>query len=90
MTGAVPQGWPEVRVCPTSLPVQVRRAFAPSGADSPRVSPCTNYYQATGCSETATVVQTTQGLSAGTHLLVFKIWDTDGNVCEAEKTVTVN
>jgi hypothetical protein len=35
-------------------------------------------------------VQTTQDLSSGSHDLVFKIWDTAGNVYEAQKTVTVN
>jgi hypothetical protein len=35
-------------------------------------------------------VQTTQTLSPGSHNLVFKVWDTAGNVYEAQKTVTVN
>lgn len=49
-----------------------------------------DYYQADGCLETATWVQTTQDLSAGSHLLVFKIWNSAGNVYEAQKTVNVN
>ena len=35
-------------------------------------------------------VQTTQDLTSGVHVLVFKVWDTAGNVVEAAKTVTVN
>jgi hypothetical protein len=34
-------------------------------------------------------VQTSQALAAGSHNLVFKIWDTAGNVYEAQKTITV-
>jgi hypothetical protein len=34
-------------------------------------------------------VQTTQDLAAGSHDLVFKLWDTAGNVYEAQKTITV-
>jgi hypothetical protein len=37
-----------------------------------------------------TYVQTSQDLSSGSHDLVFKVWDTAGNVYEAQKTVTVN
>ncbi len=35
-------------------------------------------------------VDTTQTLSAGTHDLVFKMWDGSGNVYQATKTITVN
>ncbi|MGC2618983.1 MAG: VCBS repeat-containing protein [Acidobacteriaceae bacterium] len=49
-----------------------------------------DYYQADGCLETATSVQTTQDLSAGSHQLVFKVWTSAGQVYEAEKTITVN
>lgn len=35
-------------------------------------------------------VQTMQDLDAGSHDLVFKVWDTAGNVYTAQKTVTVN
>jgi hypothetical protein len=35
-------------------------------------------------------VQVSEALSAGTHDLVFKIWDGSGQVYEAQKTVTVN
>jgi hypothetical protein len=49
-----------------------------------------DYFQAEGCLETATWVQTTQDLAAGTHLLVFKVWDSAGKVYEAQKTITVN
>jgi hypothetical protein len=35
-------------------------------------------------------VQTTQSLSAGTHDLVFKVWDAAGNIYSAQKTVTVD
>jgi hypothetical protein len=35
-------------------------------------------------------VQTTQDLSSGSHDLVFKVWDTAGNVYEAQRTITVN
>ena len=35
-------------------------------------------------------VQTTQNLSAGSHLLVFKVWDTAGAVYQAQQTITVN
>jgi hypothetical protein len=34
-------------------------------------------------------VQTSQKLLSGTHDLVFKVWDTSGNVHEAQKTITV-
>lgn len=33
---------------------------------------------------------TTQNLSGGSHTLVFKLWDADGNVYSATKTITVN
>jgi hypothetical protein len=49
-----------------------------------------DYYQPDGCLLTATSVQTIQDLSAGSHLLVFKLWDTDSNVYEAQKTITVD
>jgi hypothetical protein len=49
-----------------------------------------NSNQPDGCMETATSVQTAQNLAGGTHLLVFKIWSTDGSVYEAQKTITVN
>jgi len=35
-------------------------------------------------------VDTTQDLSAGSHTLVFKMWDGSGNVYQATKTITVN
>lgn len=35
-------------------------------------------------------VDTTQSLSSGSYDLVFKLWDADGNVYEAQKTITVN
>lgn len=35
-------------------------------------------------------VQTRQILTPGSHDLVFKVWDTGGNVYEAQKTITVN
>jgi hypothetical protein len=49
-----------------------------------------DYYQSGGCLETATSVQATEDLSAGTHQLVFKVWTSAGAVYEAEKTITVN
>jgi len=42
------------------------------------------------CFSGVSYVQTTQDLSPGSHNLVFKVWDTAGNVYEAEKTITVN
>lgn len=41
------------------------------------------------CDAADSYVQTSQNLSAGSHLLVFKIWDMAGNVYEAQKTITV-
>jgi hypothetical protein len=35
-------------------------------------------------------VQATEDLSSGSHDLVFKVWDTAGNVYQAQKTLTVN
>jgi len=35
-------------------------------------------------------VDTTQTLSSGSHTLVFKLWDADGDVYTAQKTITVN
>jgi hypothetical protein len=43
-----------------------------------------------GCYAADSYVQTTQDLPAGTHLLVFKIWDAAGSVHEAQKTITVD
>jgi hypothetical protein len=43
-----------------------------------------------GCYGGTSYVDTTQSLSNGTHTLVFKLWDADGNVYTAQKTVTVN
>jgi len=42
------------------------------------------------CDGGSSSVQTTQNLSAGTHDLVFKLWDADGDVYTATKTITVN
>lgn len=41
------------------------------------------------CPGGTSYVDTWQTLSAGTYDLVFKLWDADGNVYEAEKTVSV-
>ena len=41
------------------------------------------------CDGADSYVQTTQNLDSGSHDLVFKVWDTAGNVYEAQKTVTV-
>lgn len=48
------------------------------------------YYSSIGYTEPASWVQTSQNLSAGTHTLVFKVWDLAGNVYQATKTITVN
>jgi hypothetical protein len=42
------------------------------------------------CQGGTSYVDTNQSLSSGSHNLVFKLWDTDGNVYQASKTVTVN
>jgi hypothetical protein len=42
------------------------------------------------CYSADSYVQTTQDLSGGSHLLVFKIWDMAGKVYEASKTIDVN
>lgn len=41
------------------------------------------------CMGGTSYVDTMQNLSAGTHNLVFKLWDADGNVYTAQKTITV-
>ena len=41
------------------------------------------------CSGGTSYVQTSQSLSSGSHNLVFKLWDADGNVYSAQKSVTV-
>jgi len=43
-----------------------------------------------GCDGGTSYVDTTQNLSSGTHNLVFKLYDTDGDEYTAQKTVTVN
>lgn len=43
-----------------------------------------------GCTGGISFVDTTQALSSGSHTLVFKLWDADGDVYQATKTVTVN
>jgi hypothetical protein len=35
-------------------------------------------------------VDTTQKLSNGTHDLMFRLWDANGNVYTAQKSITVN
>lgn len=40
--------------------------------------------------EGTSYIDTTQKLSSGSHDLVFKLWDNQGNVYTAQKTVTVN
>ncbi len=42
-----------------------------------------------GCYGGTTYVDTMQSLSSGSHDLVFKLWDANGNVYTAQKTVTV-
>ena len=44
----------------------------------------------TTCYGADSYVQTSQTLSGGSHDLVFKIWDTNGDVYTAQKTVAVN
>ncbi|HEY1742408.1 MAG TPA: FG-GAP-like repeat-containing protein [Granulicella sp.] len=41
------------------------------------------------CEGGTSAINTTQTLAAGSHDLVFKLWDADGNVYSAEKTVSV-
>jgi hypothetical protein len=43
-----------------------------------------------GCNGGTSYVDTTQNLSNGTHALVFKLWDADGDEYTARKTITVN
>lgn len=43
-----------------------------------------------GCTGGISYVDTTQTLSSGSHTLVFKLWDADGDLYTAQKTVTVN
>jgi hypothetical protein len=43
-----------------------------------------------GCDGGTSYVDTSQNLSNGTHTLVFKLWDADGDEYTAQKTVTVN
>jgi FG-GAP-like repeat/Bacterial Ig domain len=43
-----------------------------------------------GCYGGTSYVDTSQSLANGTHTLVFKLWDADGNEYTAQKTVTVN
>jgi hypothetical protein len=43
-----------------------------------------------GCDGGTSYVDTTQNLSSGTHDLVFKLWDADGNEYTAQKSITVN
>ncbi len=40
--------------------------------------------------EGTSYVNTTQSLKSGSHDLVFKLWDDQGNVYTAQKTVTVD
>ncbi|MGB9146981.1 MAG: VCBS repeat-containing protein [Acidobacteriaceae bacterium] len=49
------------------------------------------YCQSSGsCTGGTTYVETSQNLSAGTHQLVFKLWEAGGGVLTASKTITVN
>jgi hypothetical protein len=43
-----------------------------------------------GCDGGTSYVDTTQNLSSGTHDLVFKLWDANGNLYTAQKSITVN
>ena len=43
-----------------------------------------------GCNGGTSYVDTSQDLSSGTHELVFKLWDADGNEYTAQKSITVN
>jgi len=47
-------------------------------------------YNNGNCAGGTSYVQTSQSLSAGTHNLVFKLWDANGNVYTASQTITVN
>jgi FG-GAP-like repeat len=40
--------------------------------------------------EGTSYINTSQSLTSGTHDLVFKLWDNDGNEYSAQKTITVN
>jgi len=46
-------------------------------------------YQSSNCAGGTTDVQTTQTLASGTHTLLFKLWDANGDVYTATKTITV-
>ena len=41
-------------------------------------------------SEGSSALITSQRLTSGSHLLVFKVWDTAGDVFDASQTTTVN
>jgi hypothetical protein len=43
-----------------------------------------------GCDGGTSYVDRTQTLSSGTHDLVFKLWDADGDLYTAQKSITVN
>lgn len=47
---------------------------------------CNNYG---ACPGGSSLVDTYQGLSSGSHDLVFKLWDANGNIYSADKTITV-
>lgn len=47
-------------------------------------------YSNGNCAGGTSYVETTQNLTAGSHNLLFKLWDADGDVYTARKTVTVN
>jgi FG-GAP-like repeat/Bacterial Ig domain/FG-GAP repeat len=47
-------------------------------------------YQNGNCAGGTSFINTTQTLSAGRHDIVFKLWDADGDVYTAEKTLTVS
>lgn len=49
--------------------------------------PC---YSNGNCAGGTSYVETKQTLSAGSHNLTFKLWDANGNVYTAQKTITVN
>ena len=58
--------------------------------DGDLVVPGTNCNSQGACSGSSSYVDTTQSLSSGSHALVFKLWDADGDVYTAQKTITVN
>ncbi len=58
--------------------------------DGDLVVPGTNCNSDGACSGSSSYVDTTQGLSSGSHTLVFKLWDANGDVYTAQKTITVN